>query len=283
MLCPQIPANACSTHETGADISALRNRQQATWESGDYAVIGTTLQIVGESLAESADICAGESVIDVAAGNGNVGLAAARRFARVTATDYVQHLLDKAAARAHAEGVDLACLLADAEALPFADESFDAALSCFGVMFSADHHRTAQELVRVTRRAGRIGLANWTPEGFIGEVFRTIASHVAPPAGSSSPLRWGTESGIVELFGPDAAEIRCARRHFRFRYRSAAHWLAVFREFYGPALQAFAALDADGREWLAADLTALAGRANTAGTTSLVVPAEYLEIVIVRK
>jgi SAM-dependent methyltransferase len=265
------------------DLTALKKRQQATWASGDFAVIGTTLQIVGEELAEAVDVKAGETVIDVAAGNGNATLAAARRFAEVTSTDYVPHLLAKAAARARAESLDARFEVADAEALPFGTGAFDVALSTFGVMFAADQHRAADELLRVVRPGGRIGLANWTADGFLGDVFRSIAAEVQPPAGAPSPLAWGAEPRIVELFGPESADIRCRRRHFSFRYRSPAHWLAVFRSFYGPTLQAFAALDPPGQERLAASLTAVLERRNVAGPSSLVVPAEYLEVVIVKK
>jgi SAM-dependent methyltransferase len=262
------------------DFAAIKRKQQATWASGDFAVVGTTLQIVGESLAEAADIRAGERVIDVAAGNGNATLAAARRFAEVTSTDYVPALLDKGAMRARAEGLDVAFGVADAEALPYADRSFDAALSTFGVMFTPDHRRAAGELLRVVRDGGRIGLANWTPEGFIGRLFKLIGAHLPPPAGLKSPALWGTEAHLHELFGERAAAIRCERKHFAFRYRSAAHFLQVFRDTYGPTHKAFAALDADGQRALAGEITALLESLNVAGPQSLVVPSEYLEVVI---
>jgi len=262
------------------DFAAIKRKQQATWASGDFAVVGTTLQIVGESLAEAADIRAGERVIDVAAGNGNATLAAARRFAEVTSTDYVPALLDKGAMRARAEGLDVAFGVADAEALPYADRSFDAALSTFGVMFTPDHRRAAGELLRVVRDGGRIGLANWTPEGFIGRLFKLIGAHLPPPAGLKSPALWGTEAHLHELFGERAAAIRCERKHFAFRYRSAAHFLQVFRDTYGPTHKAFAALDADGQRALAGEITALLESLNVAGPHSLVVPSEYLEVVI---
>jgi SAM-dependent methyltransferase len=265
------------------DFSAIKTRQKATWASGDFAVIGTTVQIVGESLAEAVDVRAGERVIDVAAGNGNATLAAARRFADVTSTDYVAALLEKGKARAQAEGLKIAFEVADAEALPFADSSFDVALSTFGVMFSPDHTRAAREMLRVVRDGGRIGLANWTPEGFIGQLFKMVGSYVPPPAGLKSPALWGTEPHIVALFGSQAADIRCARKHFNFRYRSSAHWIQVFREFYGPTLKAFAALDVVKQVALERDITNLLERFNRAGKDSLVVPGEYLETVIVKR
>lgn len=265
------------------DYAVIKQRQQATWASGDFAVVGTTLQIVGETLAEAVDVRAGERVLDVAAGNGNATLAAARRFARVTSTDYVQHLLDKGAARARAEGLDVQFQLADAESLPFADGSFDVVLSTFGAMFTPDHSLTARELLRVVRSEGRIGMANWTPEGFIGELFRVIGGYVPPPAGLQSPALWGSEPRIVELFGPEATDIRCVRRNFNFRYRSPAHWIEVFRNFYGPTHKAYAALDEERQARLTSDLTALLERRNVGGSSSLVVPGEYLEVVIVKK
>jgi ubiquinone/menaquinone biosynthesis C-methylase UbiE len=263
-------------------FAALKQRQQATWASGDYAVIGTTLQIVGETLAEAADVRAGEQVLDVAAGNGNASLAAARRHAQVVSTDYVGTLLDKGRERARAEGLDLQFQVADAEALPFADGRFDVVLSTFGVMFTPDHARAAAEMLRVLRRGGRIGLANWTPDGFIGRLFKIVGAHVAAPPGVQPPALWGTESHVVELFGARAARIRCERRLFHFRYRSAAHWLQVFRDLYGPVHKAFGALDAQGAESLQRAITALLDEHNVGGTHSLVVPSEYLEIVITK-
>ena len=281
--CPAIqPAIRSIPPAPPPDFEAIKLRQQATWASGDYAVIGTTLQIVGESLAESVDLQAGERVLDVAAGNGNATLAAARRFALVTSTDYVSHLLDKAAARARANGLSAEFRVADAEALPFEDASFDAALSTFGVMFTPDHERTAAELLRVVRRGGRIGLASWTPDGFIGQLFRVVGAHVPPPAGVRSPVRWGEETYLVELFGRHATDIRCTRRTFNFRYRSPEHWIDVFRQYYGPTHKAFAALDFEGQGRLHADLARLLESCNVGGPSSLVIPGEYLEAVITR-
>ena len=281
-VCPSVVATNPPSH-SNVDFEAIKQRQQATWASGDFAIVGTTLQIVGESLAEAADVCADERVLDVAAGNGNATLAAARRFARVTSTDYVPHLLEKGAARAKAEGLDVEFKVADAEALPFDDGSFDVALSTFGAMFTPEHRKAAQELLRVVRSGGRIGMANWTPEGFIGQLFRLIGSFVPPPAGLQSPALWGTEPHIVELFGPQAFNIRGERRSFNFRYRSAAHWIEVFRNFYGPTHKAFAALGADRQESLTKDLADLLQRLNVGGRNTLVVPSEYLEVVITKK
>ncbi|KND57991.1 putative methyltransferase [Candidatus Paraburkholderia schumanniana] len=268
---------------TQPDFAAIKARQQATWASGDFAVIGTTLQIVGEMLAESVDVRAGERVLDVAAGNGNATLAAARRFARVTSTDYVPALLEKGRARAEAEGLAVDFKVADAEDLPFDDGAFDVVLSTYGAMFTPDHTRPARAMLRVTRSGGRIGLANWTPEGFIGQLFKVIGAYVPPPAGLKSPALWGTEPHLVALFGAEAADIHCVRKYFNFRYESAAHWIQMFRDFYGPTHRAFAALDPARQAELERDIAALLDCCNTAGTSSLVVPGEYLEVVIVKR
>jgi SAM-dependent methyltransferase len=262
------------------DYAAIKARQQATWASGDFAVVGTTLQMVGELLAEAADVRSGEKVLDVAAGNGNATLAAARRFAEVTSTDYVPALLDKGRARAAAEGLSVRFEVADAEQLPFADASFDVVLSTFGCMFTPEHPKVAREMLRMLRPGGRLGMANWTPSGFIGRLFKVIGAHVPPPAGLQSPALWGTEAHLVELFGPRSARMQVERRMFNFRYRDAAHWLQVFRDWYGPTHKAFAALDADGQARLERDIIALLEEFNTAGGESLVVPSEYLEVVI---
>jgi ubiquinone/menaquinone biosynthesis C-methylase UbiE len=266
-----------------SDLANIKQRQQATWSSGDFAVIGVTLQIVGETLAEATDIRADDRVLDVAAGNGNATLAAARRFAKVTSTDYVPDLLEKGRARATAEGLQVDFQFADAEDLPFTNGSFDVVLSTFGAMFTPDHTRPAREMLRVTRSGGRIGLANWTPEGFIGQLFKVVGSYIPAPTGLKSPALWGTEPHIVELFGSQAADIRTTRKNFNFRYRSAAHWLQIFRAFYGPTLKAFAALDSAGQSALTRDITALLNKCNVGGPCSLVVPGEYLEVVIEKK
>ena len=272
-----------STAATAPDFNAIKAKQQATWASGDFAVIGTTLNIVGESLAEAADVRAGERVIDIAAGNGNASLAAARRFAHVTSTDYVPALLENGKVRAQAEGLKIDFQVADAEALPFKDASFDVALSTYGAMFTPDHAKPAREMLRVIRSGGRIGLANWTPEGFIGQLFKVVGAYVPPPAGLKSPALWGTEPHIVSLFGAQAADIRCTRKMFNFRYLSAAHWVQVFRDFYGPMHKAFAALGAAKQSALENDILSLLERCNVSVDKSLVVPGEYLEVVIVKR
>ena len=265
------------------DFNALKTRQQAAWASGDYAVIGTTLQLVGELLAEACDLRCDDQVLDVAAGNGNATLAAARRGCRVTSTDYVAGLLEHGAERARAEGLQVSFQVADAEALPFADASFDKVLSTFGVMFAPDHARAAAEMVRVCKPGGRIGLANWTPDSLVGRMFKVLGRQLPPPAGVQSPSLWGVEAHLQSLFGDSAASLQITPRVFNFRYRSAAHFIDVFRQWYGPVHKAFAALPADQAQVLVHDLTELLEEMNTAGTGSLVVPSAYLEVAVTRR
>ncbi len=279
----ELSPTTAATPAPGLPYDAIKSRQQATWASGDFAVIGTTLQIVGELLAEAVDVRAGEHVLDVAAGNGNATLAAARRFAHVTSTDYVPALLDKGFARAAAEGLQVEFRVADAEQLPFDDEEFDVVLSTFGAMFTPQHARPASEMLRVVRDGGRIGLANWTPEGFIGQLFKIVSAYVPPPTGLQSPALWGTEPHIVKLFGAQAADIRVERKNFNFRYRSTGHWLQVFRDYYGPTHKAFAALEKPQADKLAAEIAVLLERMNVGGQHSLVVPGEYLQVVITKR
>jgi len=264
------------------DLAAVKGRQQIAWGSGDYARIGTTLQLVGEALCEAVDLRSNQRVLDVAAGNGNATLAAARRFADVTSTDYVGSLLARGRERAEADRLPVTFQEADAENLPFADASFDVVLSTFGIMFAPNHEGAASELIRVCRPGGRIGLANWTPEGFIGRLFKTIGKYVPPVPGMKSPALWGTNAHLEALFGANA-EIAAEKKHFAFRYKSPQHWVELFRTYYGPVLKAFAAIDAEAREALEADLYALLDDVNVAKDGTLVAPGEYLEIVITKK
>jgi len=261
------------------DLATIKGRQQAAWSSGDYAVVGTTLQIVGETLCEAVDLRSNQRVLDVAAGNGNATLAAARRFAEVASTDYVAALLEQGRARAAADRLPVTFQQADAEALPFADASFDVVLSTFGVMFAPNQQQAANELRRVCRPGGKIGLANWTPESFIGRLFKTIAKYVPPAPGLKSPALWGSKPHLDALFGPDAA-VAATSRTFVFRYKSPRHWLEVFRGYYGPVLKAFAAIDPPARLALEADLLALLEEFNVATDGTLVVPSDYLEVVV---
>jgi ubiquinone/menaquinone biosynthesis C-methylase UbiE len=265
------------------DLEAIKVRQRATWASGDFGVIGTTLQIVGETLCEAVDLRAGSKVLDVAAGNGNCSLAAARRWCEVTSTDYVPSLLDQAQQRAQGERLAITFREADAEALPFADASFDVVFSSFGVMFAPDHGRAARELLRVCRPGGRIALANWTPEGFVGRLFGVVGRHVPPPAGLVSPARWGTAEHLQALFGASASSIGLTPRTFVFRYRSPRHWVEAFRMWYGPVHKAFAALAPERHEALEQDLLALIDTFNVSGDSTMVAPAEYVDVVVERR
>jgi ubiquinone/menaquinone biosynthesis C-methylase UbiE len=264
-------------------FSQIKSRQQETWASGDFAVIGSTLQIVGEELCEALDISSGQRVLDVAAGNGNAALAAARRWCDVTASDYVPALLERARARAVAEGFPIQIKLADAEALPFADASFDVVTSTFGAMFTPEHDKPAREMLRVCRPGGKIGLANWTPDGFIGALFKVIGRYIPPPAGLKSPALWGTKAHIAELFGRDATVCWAETKNFVFRYRSDDHWLETFRTFYGPVLKTFEKLDAPSQRALNSDIKSLIAEFNTARDGTMAVPGEYLQVVIEKR
>ena len=272
-----------SPSSPAVDLAAVKSRQQAAWSTGNYAVVGTTLQIVGETLCEALDLRSGQRVLDVAAGNGNATLAAARRFCDVTSTDYVPSLLESGRSRAQADGYSVRFQEADAEKLPFPDASFDAVMSTFGVMFTPDQDKAASELARVCRPGGKIGLANWTPESFIGQLFKKIGKYVPPAVGVKSPALWGTKARLEEMFAKTAKEIRTASRQFTFRYRSPAHFIEVFRTYYGPMNKTFGALDAGKQADFTRDLLALMERGNRSGDGTLVLPSEYLEAVIERK
>jgi ubiquinone/menaquinone biosynthesis C-methylase UbiE len=264
------------------DLAMIKGRQQAAWGSGDYAVIGTTLQIVGERLCEAVDLRSNQRVLDVAAGNGNATLAAARRFADVVSTDYVAALLERGRERAKADRLPVAFQQADAENLPFAEASFDVVLSTFGVMFTPNQEQAANELVRVCRPGGKIGLANWTPEGFIGRLFKTIGKYAPPAPGVRSPALWGSKAHLDTLFATKAS-VTVESRNFAFRYKSPKHWLDLFRTYYGPVLKAFEAIDPAARKALEIDLYALLDEFNVADDGTLVVPSEYIEVVMVKK
>jgi ubiquinone/menaquinone biosynthesis C-methylase UbiE len=264
------------------DLATIKHRQQVAWGSGDYAIIGTTLQIVGERLCEAVDLHSNQRVLDVAAGNGNATLAAARRFADVVSTDYVGALLDRGRERAEADRLPVTFQEADAEALPFADSSFDVVLSTFGVMFTPNQQQAANELIRVCRPGGKIGMANWTPESFIGKLFKTIGKYVPQAPGVKSPALWGSKAHLDTLFGSKATVV-AESKDFAFRYKSPKHWVELFRTYYGPVVKAFEAIDPEARKALQADLYALLDEFNIAEDGTLVVLSEYLEVVIVKK
>lgn len=261
------------------DLAAIKARQQAMWASGDFSVIGNTLQIVGETLCEAAGLGAGQRVLDVACGNGNASLAAAHRYCRVVGLDYVPSLLARARERANAERLPIEFVEGDAEKLPFPAASFDAAVSTFGVMFAPDQERAASELTRVVKRGGRIALANWTPEGFVGRMLVTVGKHVPPPAGVASPIYWGNEQRLRELF-PEVTALDVQRRMYTFHFESADHLVQVFRDYYGPTYKAFNALERDKQDELAKDLRELCHRYRSPDFRSLAIPAEYLEVTI---
>ena len=260
------------------DDVAVKAKQQSTWGAGDYAQVGATLQIVGETLAEALDLRAGQRVLDVAAGNGNFSLAAARRATHVTSTDFVRELLEKGRVRAVAEGFDIDFQVADAEALAFEDEQFDVVGSTFGVMFTPNQSQSAAEMLRVCRTGGKIGLANWTPSSFIGQLFKTVGQYIPNPL--PSPALWGTAEHLNTLFGASSRSIDIQRRHFNFKYSSPQGWLENFKLVYGPVRNAFLALDDAGQAGLQRDLVALIDTFNVADDTTMVVPGEYLEVVI---
>jgi ubiquinone/menaquinone biosynthesis C-methylase UbiE len=267
---------------TTPNYAAIKTKQKATWGSGDYGRVGITLQIAGESLCEAMDIRSGQSVLDVAAGNGNVSLAAARRFCKVVSTDYVPSLLEQSRIRATAEKLAIDYREADAENLPFDDTSFDNVVSTFGVMFAPNQGQAAAELIRVCKKGGKIGLANWTPDGFVGQVFKNVQRYVPPPPGVNSAAAWGTEAFIDKQFGAYASKIEISPRQFTFRYHSPEHWLDIFSTYYGPMLKAFEALDEAAAESLRNEIVRLIGQHNRATDGTMVVPSDYLEIVISR-
>jgi SAM-dependent methyltransferase len=268
------------TATPAAELAAAKNRLRDVWGLGDYSIIGTTLQLSGELLCETVDFSAGDRVLDVAAGNGNAALAAARRGGQVVAADYVDRLLEQASARAAAEGLQLDCRQADAEALPFNDGEFDVVLSTFGVMFTTDHRRAADELVRVCRPGGRVGLTAWTPDSFIGRVLQTVRSYVAQPPELPSPLMWGDHTGIEELLGERTVITSQMREHI-FRYHSARAWLDTFRTYYGPLHSAFGRIGSEAGRQLETELLVLAESSSTDAAGRMRVPSAYLEVVAV--
>ena len=268
---------------TTPDLAAIKQRQQATWASGNYHMIGTQILLQSELLIETLDVHSTDRVLDVATGSGNAALAAARRGCKVVGIDYVPALLERARQRAEAEAVEVAFVEGDAEALPFENEAFDVVASVFGAMFAPNQEQTAKELARVCRRGGRIGLIAHTPEGFIGQLFKTIAKHVPPPAGLRSPIQWGTEERLRELFGDVLADIQAVKREMVFRYRSPQAWIDYWRSWYGPTLKAFDAVGESGRAALEHDLLELIARFNRADDGTMIVPNEYLEAVIVKR
>jgi SAM-dependent methyltransferase len=272
-----------TTTVDAVDYAAITARQQKVWSAGDYSVVAARIQVISELLCDAADIRAGSRVLDVAGGSGNTALAAARNGARVVSLDYVPSLLERARTRAVADGLELETVEGDAQALPFPDRSFDAVISVLGAMFAPDHRRTAAEMMRVCRGGGTIALANWTPEGFIGHLFRTVGAHVPPPPGLTPPPLWGTEDHVRELLGDGVRDLRLRRREYTWRFTSPEEFVELFRDYYGPTVAAFGGLEPEGRDALAADLAALARRFDrNGGNGPVAIPAEYLEVVATR-
>ena len=264
------------------DFNAIKKKQNMAWGSGNYAKVGVTLQITGEELAETLDLPPNSKVLDVAAGNGNVTLALARRFCDVTSTDYVQTLLDGGAERARADGLNINFQIADAENVPFSGESFDAVVSTFGVMFTPNQRKSASELMRVVKSGGKIGLANWTPDSFIGQLFKTLGKHVAPPLGVKSPAQWGSKDWIDETFSKDGEVVSFKLKHFIFRSASPEHFVDYWREYYGPIHKTFQTLDEIGQAALRYDIIELIAEFNTASDGTVRIPSEYAEIMIIK-
>jgi SAM-dependent methyltransferase len=273
-----------ATRQPAPDFAAVKSRQQATWASGDFAVVASRIVFQAEHLCETADLQAGWRVLDVATGSGNAALAAARRGCDAVGIDYVPALLERGRARAAAEGLDVEFVEGDAENLPFPDASFDAVTSIYGAMFAPDHDRAAAELARVCRPGGRIALASWTPDGFIGETFQVFTRYLPPAPGLRPPVRWGDPGYLDALFGSAAASMTSHRRTAVFRFRSAEENVDFFRTYYGPTLRAFESLDPPRREALRNDLLDLARRYDrNGGTGPIAITGDYLETVIVRR
>jgi ubiquinone/menaquinone biosynthesis C-methylase UbiE len=271
------------TSDTHIDYETIKKNQRAGWETGDYPRVGNTLQIMAELLVEATDIRAGQYVLDVACGQGNAALAAARRFARATGSDYAPNLLEQGRERAKAEHLDVTFVDADAEDLPFPDAAFDATLSTVGVMFAPNHQQAADELVRVTRPGGKIAHASWTPTSMVGAMFKTVSTWTPPPAGVQPAALWGTQDHLVTLFGDRVEWVSFTKREFVFRYHSPAHFSEWFREFYGPITRLSGTLSTEDLKRFADDLAAVASQFNRATDGTVVAPSEYLEAVGIRR
>lgn len=268
---------------TMIDFDAVKTRQRQTWASGDYSAVAARIVPIAERLVEAADLTAGSVVLDVATGSGNAALAAARTGAVVTGVDYVTSLLNRGRVRATAEGLPVEFKEGDAENLPFEDASFDAVLSVVGVMFTPDQEGAAAELLRVCRSGGTIALANWTPSSFVGDMFRTVAAYVPPPAGVKPPGLWGTEERLRELLGDGVSSLHTALRTFVFRFRSAEEFAEFFRTNYGPVGKAIEALDELDQQRLWDDLVTLGRTQNRAQGDAVAIPSDYLEVIAVRR
>ena len=265
------------------DLTTVKERQQKVWSSGDYGKVGVSLVVIGELLCEAVDVRSGQKVLDVATGSGNTAISAARRFCDTTGIDYVPDLIEQARERAAAEGLDVAFEVGDAENLPYPDASFDVVLSTVGVMFTPDQEKAAQELLRVCKPGGKIGLANWVPDGYVGNMLRTVGKHFPPPPGVKPPPLWGTEDRLRELLGDGVSSMETRRRTYVFRYLSADHFIEQFRSYYGPMHKAFDSLDPEEREALKSDLEELIDYWNISDDETIILPSDYLEVVAARR
>ena len=285
-------ATAAATHPKGTtmtittqltDYTELRDKQQKVWSSGDYNKIAALTVPVSEHLVDHVGVMPGERVLDIATGTGHVALAAARRSANAIGIDYVPELLDIARLRAQAEELDIEFVQSDAEDLPYGDATFDVVLSAIGVMFAADHARAARELVRVCRPGGRIGLASWTPEGFVGGMLAAVGRHVTPPAGAQPATRWGVEAVVAELLGDEVTDVASVTETVRQRFARPEDFADLFLTYYGPTFSAASRLDEDGRASLRADLVELADSFDKDAGNGVIVDWEYRIVTATRR
>jgi len=266
-----------------SDFEEIKNKQQNVWASGDFSIVAWNTLYIGEKLCEAVDFRAGQKILDVATGSGNTALSAARRFGEVTGIDYVPALIEKAKERSAIDKLPVDFRVADCENMPFPDGSFDVVLSTFGSMFAPDHEKAAQELLRVCKPNGKIGLANWSPEGFWGEIFRLRGKYIPPEENLKPPGEWGTEQRIKELFENHTSEIKINKRTALFRYKSVEHFIEFFKTYFGPILKTFEALDEQQQNQYQKDIEQKVIQFNQSGDNTVVIPAEYLEIVMVKK
>lgn len=265
------------------EMQALREAGQKTWSEGDFAVVAAIVMMVSEELVEALEVVPGERVLDVACGSGNAALAAARRsWGGVTGVDFVPALLARARERAAAERLEIEFVEGDAADLPFAEAEFDVVSSVFGAMFAPDQAQAAAELLRVCKPGGRIGMANWVPDGPVSQLFAIVAKHAPPPPGFTPPVLWGTEEKVRELLGPGLTDLKMERRVSRQPFRSIDHYLEIFRSYFGPIKMAFDRVGVDGEAALEADLREQLEKCNTAGDRAFVLEPEYLQVIATR-
>lgn len=266
------------------DLNEIKTLQQKVWAMGDFSVVANSVYIVAEILAETVDLRAGQKVLDVATGSGNTAIAAARRWCEVTGIDFVPALLERGRERAQAERLQIEFKQGDAEELPFPDSSFDAVLSTFGVMFAPNQEKAAGEMLRVCKPGGKIGMANWTPDGFLGEMFKLPGKYIPKPPGLDPPVLWGTKERIQELFGGGSADIQVNPRQVVFRYLSVDHYIDFMRTHFGPTKITFEKLDPDKQNEYAEEMRGVLRSFHRGeGEKPIQVPSDYLEVVVTKK